>query len=75
MGDLASRRGQVQGMDEQAGGLGKLIRAEVPLSQMFGYATALRSMSQGRASYAMAFHHYAQAPQAVVQTVAEGAAR
>lgn len=74
MGDLASRRGQVQGMDEQAGGLGKLIRAEVPLSQMFGYATALRSMSQGRASYAMEFHHYAQAPQAIVQTVAAGVA-
>ena len=61
MGDLSSRRGMVQGMDDIAGG-GKTIRAEVPLSEMFGYATQLRSMSQGRATYTMEFKRYAEAP-------------
>ncbi|MBQ0934513.1 elongation factor G [Ideonella paludis] len=69
MGDLARRRGQVQGLDEQAAGLGKLIRAEVPLSEMFGYATTLRSLTQGRASYAMSFDHYAAVPSGVAQAV------
>ncbi|MCZ2292638.1 MAG: elongation factor G, partial [Burkholderiales bacterium] len=64
MGDLSSRRGMVQGMDELAGG-GKIIKAEVPLSEMFGYATTLRSMSQGRATYTMEFKHYAEAPKNV----------
>ncbi|MDA5478601.1 elongation factor G, partial [Yersinia kristensenii] len=61
MGDLSSRRGLVQGMEEMVGG-GKIIRAEVPLSEMFGYSTVLRSMSQGRATYTMEFKHYAEAP-------------
>ncbi|MFN9709176.1 MAG: elongation factor G [Burkholderiales bacterium] len=61
MGDLSSRRGMVQGMDEMVGG-GKIIRAEVPLSEMFGYSTTLRSMSQGRATYTMEFKHYTEAP-------------
>ncbi|RIY39021.1 elongation factor G [Neopusillimonas maritima] len=64
MGDLSSRRGMVQGMDEIPGG-GKLIRAEVPLSEMFGYATSLRSQTQGRATYSMEFKHYAEAPKSV----------
>ena len=61
MGDLSSRRGMVQGMDDMVGG-GKAIKAEVPLSEMFGYSTTLRSMSQGRATYTMEFKHYAEAP-------------
>jgi elongation factor G len=63
MGDLTRRRGVVQGMDEAPSG--KIIRAEVPLSEMFGYATALRSATQGRASYSMEFAKYAEVPQAV----------
>jgi translation elongation factor EF-G len=59
MGDLSSRRGMVQGMDDMPGG-GKVIKAEVPLSEMFGYSTTLRSMSQGRATYTMEFKHYAK---------------
>jgi translation elongation factor EF-G len=59
MGDLSSRRGMVQGMDDMPGG-GKIIKAEVPLSEMFGYSTTLRSMSQGRATYTMEFKHYAK---------------
>jgi translation elongation factor EF-G len=62
MGDLSSRRGMVQGMDDMPGG-GKVIKAEVPLSEMFGYSTTLRSMSQGRATYTMEFKHYAEAPE------------
>lgn len=61
MGDLSSRRGMVQGMDDMAGG-GKSIKAEVPLAEMFGYATNLRSLTQGRATYTMEFKHYAEAP-------------
>lgn len=57
MGDLSSRRGMVQGMEEQYGS--QIIRADVPLAEMFGYATTLRSMSQGRATYTMEFHHFA----------------
>nr|O50565.1 RecName: Full=Elongation factor G; Short=EF-G [Thiomonas delicata]AAB87733.1 elongation factor G [Thiomonas delicata] len=66
MGDLSSRRGMVQGMDEIVTG-GKVIRAEVPLSEMFGYSTTLRSMSQGRATYSMEFKHYAEAPRNVAE--------
>ena len=66
MCDLSSRRGTLQGMDERFGA--RIIRAEVPLSEMFGYATTLRSMSQGRATYSMEFAHYAEAP----RNVAEG---
>lgn len=66
MGDLSSRRGMVQGMDDMVG-VGKLIKAEVPLSEMFGYATTLRSMSQGRATYTMEFKRYAEVPKSMVQ--------
>jgi len=68
MGDLASRRGMVQGMDDMVGG-GKAIRAEVPLSEMFGYSTTLRSMSQGRATYTMEFKHYSEAPRNVSEAI------
>ena len=68
MGDLSSRRGMVQGMDDMVGG-GKIIKAEVPLSEMFGYSTTLRSMSQGRATYTMEFKHYAEAPKNVAEAI------
>ena len=68
MGDLSSRRGMVQGMEDMVGG-GKAIRAEVPLSEMFGYSTTLRSMSQGRATYSMEFKHYAEAPRNVAEAI------
>lgn len=68
MGDLSSRRGMIQGMEDTAGG-GKAIRAEVPLSEMFGYATTVRSLSQGRASYSMEFKHYAEAPRNVAEAI------
>jgi elongation factor G len=68
MGDLSSRRGMVQGMDDLPGG-GKTIKAEVPLSEMFGYATALRSQTQGRATYTMEFKHYAEAPRNVAEAI------
>ncbi|MBB3304123.1 MULTISPECIES: elongation factor G [unclassified Enterobacter] len=67
MGDLSSRRGTLQGMDERFGA--RIIRAEVPLSEMFGYATTLRSMSQGRATYSMEFAHYAEAPRNVAESI------
>ena len=68
MGDLSSRRGMVQGMDDMIGG-GKLIKAEVPLSEMFGYSTTLRSATQGRATYTMEFKHYAEAPRNVAEAI------
>ena len=68
MGDLSSRRGMVQGMDDMPGG-GKIIKAEVPLSEMFGYSTTLRSMSQGRATYTMEFKHYTEAPKNVADAI------
>ena len=68
MGDLSSRRGMVQGMDDIVTG-GKIIKAEVPLSEMFGYSTTLRSMSQGRATYTMEFKHYAEAPRNVAEAI------
>ena len=68
MGDLSSRRGMVQGMDDMPGG-GKVIKAEVPLSEMFGYSTTLRSMSQGRATYTMEFKHYTEAPKNVADAI------
>ncbi|WP_334153604.1 elongation factor G [Tepidimonas sp.] len=68
MGDLSSRRGMVQGMDDLPGG-GKVIKAEVPLSEMFGYSTTLRSMSQGRATYTMEFKHYSEAPRNVQEAI------
>ena len=74
MGDLSSRRGIVQGMDDMIGG-GKAIRAEVPLSEMFGYSTDLRSATQGRATYSMEFKHYAEAPRNVVEAVMSARAK
>ena len=68
MGDLSSRRGMIQGMDDLPGGA-KSLKAEVPLAEMFGYATQLRSLTQGRATYTMEFKHYAEAPRAVAEAV------
>ncbi len=68
MGDLSGRRGIVQGMDDLPGGM-KEIKAEVPLAEMFGYATQLRSLTQGRATYSMEFKHYAEAPKSVAEAV------
>jgi len=67
MGDLSSRRGIVQGMDDNP--TGKVIKAEVPLAEMFGYSTTLRSLSQGRATYTMEFKHYTEAPKNVAEAV------
>ncbi|WP_227429434.1 elongation factor G [Psychrobacter sp. I-STPA6b] len=68
MGDLNRRRGMVQGMEDLPGGT-KQIRAEVPLAEMFGYATQLRSMSQGRATYSMEFAKYAETPKSVADAI------
>ncbi|KAA3653373.1 MAG: elongation factor G [Proteobacteria bacterium] len=68
MGDLSGRRGIVLGMDDIAGDM-KGIRAEVPLAEMFGYATSLRSLTQGRATYSMEFKHYSEAPKNVAEAV------
>jgi elongation factor G len=70
MGDLSGRRGMVQGMDEIPGGGGKLIAALVPLAEMFGYSTTLRSLTQGRATYSMEFKHYAAVPRHILEQVA-----
>jgi len=67
IGDLNSRRGQVQGMDSR--GNAQVVAAMVPLANMFGYVSTLRSMSQGRAQFTMQFDHYAQVPQAVAEEV------
>jgi elongation factor G len=68
MGDLSGRRGMVQGMEDQAGGI-KVIKAEVPLAEMFGYSTTMRSLSQGRATYSMEFKHYSEAPKNVAEAI------
>jgi len=67
MGDLSSRRGIVQGMEDRPGF--KVVRAEVPLAEMFGYSTTLRSLTQGRATYTMEFKHYAEAPRNVAEAI------
>jgi elongation factor G len=67
MGDLSSRRGMIQGMEDNASG--KVVRAEVPLAEMFGYSTTMRSLSQGRATYSMEFKHYTEAPRNVAEAV------
>jgi elongation factor G len=67
MGDLSARRGVIQGMDDLPSG--KAIKAEVPLGEMFGYSTTLRSLTQGRATYTMEFKHYAEAPKSVAEAV------
>jgi elongation factor G len=74
MGDLSSRRGMVQGMEDMVGG-GKAIKAEVPLSEMFGYSTTLRSMSQGRATYTMEFKHYSEAPRNIAEAIVAARAK
>jgi elongation factor G len=66
-GDLSRRRGVLQGLEESPSG--KVVRAQVPLAEMFGYATTLRSMSQGRATYTMEFSHYAEVPPSVAESV------
>ena len=68
MGDLSSRRGVIQGMEDISGG-GKTVKAEVPLSEMFGYSTTLRSLTQGRATYTMEFKHYNEAPKNVAESI------
>ena len=68
MGDLSSRRGMVQGMEDMAGG-SKVVKAEVPLAEMFGYSTALRSATQGRATYTMEFKHYSEAPKSIAEAI------
>jgi elongation factor G len=75
MGDLSSRRGVIQGMDDIAGGGGKAIKAEVPLAEMFGYSTTLRSLTQGRATYTMEFKHYAETPRNVAEAVINAKAK
>ncbi len=67
MGDLSSRRGVIQGMDDLPSG--KAIKGEVPLAEMFGYSTTLRSLTQGRATYTMEFTHYAEAPKSVAEAI------
>ena len=69
MGDLSARRGIVLGMEDIAGGGGKQVHAEVPLSEMFGYSTTLRSLTQGRATYTMEFKRYSEAPSNVVEKI------
>jgi elongation factor G len=68
MGDLSGRRGMVQGMDDLPGNI-KVVKAEVPLAEMFGYATQLRSLTQGRATYSMEFKHYSEAPKNVAEAI------
>ena len=69
-GDLNSKRGKIEQMSERA--IMKVVDAKVPLSEMFGYATKLRSMSQGRASYTMEFSHYEEVPENIAQQIIEG---
>ncbi|MCW5621894.1 MAG: elongation factor G [Burkholderiales bacterium] len=68
VGDLSSRRGMIQGMDDQVGGI-KVVKAEVPLAEMFGYSTTLRSLTQGRATYTMEFKQYSEAPKNVADAI------
>ena len=67
--DITKRRGQIRDQEERANAI--VVRAFVPLSEMFGYATQLRSLTQGRASYTMEFKHYAEAPKNVAEAVIE----
>ncbi|MNN88766.1 Elongation factor G 1 [compost metagenome] len=71
MGDLNRRRGLIHGMED--GLSGRIIRAEVPLGEMFGYATDVRSMSQGRASFSMEFARYAEAPASIAEAIVKKA--
>ncbi|KKS66515.1 MAG: Elongation factor G, partial [Parcubacteria group bacterium GW2011_GWC2_42_6] len=74
IGDINSKRGSIENMDDRGEGMArvKVIDAKVPLSEMFGYATSLRSMTQGRANFSMEFDHYAVVPKNVEQQVVEG---
>jgi elongation factor G len=67
MGDLSARRGIIQGMEDLPGS--KAIKSEVPLNEMFGYSTQLRSLTQGRATYTMEFKHYAEAPRNIADAI------
>lgn len=67
IGDLSSRRGRIEGQDQRMGAT--IIKVKVPLSEMFGYSTSLRSMSQGRASYAMEFSSYEKVPDSIAQEI------
>jgi elongation factor G len=67
VGDLNRRRGMMRGMDDRAGA--KVLKADVPLSEMFGYVTQLRTVTSGRASYSMEFSHYADAPKNIAEDV------
>ena len=71
MGDLSSRRGSIGGMDPRPGGV-TAVDATVPLSEMFGYATNLRSITQGRANFTMEFDHYAQVPESLKEKILSG---
>ncbi len=71
VGDLNRRRGIIEGMDENPAG--KIVRAEVPLAEMFGYSTDLRSASQGRANYTMEFSKYQEVPDSIAESVAKRA--
>ncbi len=70
MGDLTARRGMVQGVDDIPGGAGRIVRAQVPLADMFGYATTLRSLTQGRSTYTMEFKHYSGVPRHILEQIA-----
>ena len=70
IGDLSAKRGQIQEMTDR--GSAKVVRGKVPLSEMFGYATSLRSMTQGRASYSMEFSHYAECPKNIEAEIVAG---
>jgi elongation factor G len=74
IGDLNSKRGQIEEMVDRPNGI-KAVHAKVPLAEMFGYATALRSMSQGRASYTMEFSHYSEVPRNVLEQIKEKAGK
>jgi elongation factor G len=67
IGDLSARRGRVEGMDQR--GTSQVIQAQVPLSDMFGYATDLRSRTQGRATYTMQFHSYQEVPESISREI------
>jgi elongation factor G len=69
VGDLNRRRGMIHGMDENPAG--KIVRATVPLGEMFGYATSLRSASQGRATFTMEFDSYAEVPASIAETISK----
>jgi elongation factor G len=74
LGNLSSRRATIEGMEARVGGV-QAIRSQVPLGEMFGYATDLRSRTQGRGSYSMEFDHYAQVSKSVAEEIISGKAK